>query len=79
MGFRSFLVRPFAQHIARSIERWSADAVSCQQRVFQRLVRDARDTAFGRDHRFADIRSHEDFCRAVPVRAAMKYRSACTP
>ncbi len=68
MGFRSFLVRPFAHSIARSIDRWSADAVRCQEKIFQQLVASARDTAFGRDHHFAEIRSYEDFKQAVPVR-----------
>jgi len=68
MAFRSFLVRPFAHSIARSIDRWSADAVHRQEKTFRNLIASARDTAFGRDHHFADIRTYEDFCEAVPVR-----------
>ena len=68
MGFRSFLVRPFARNIARSIDRWSADAVNCQEKIFRQLVASARDTVFGRDHHFSEIRSYEDFKQAVPVR-----------
>lgn len=68
MGFRSFLVSPFAHHIARSIDRWSARAVECQEKTFRHIVATARDTAFGRDHRFAEIRTYEDFKQAVPVR-----------
>jgi hypothetical protein len=32
------------------------------------LVSQAKDTAFGRDHRFNDIRSYDDFKRLIPVR-----------
>ena len=41
-------------------------AVQAQQ--FEDLIRAARDTKFGRDHGFADIRSHADFVRQVPIR-----------
>ncbi len=68
MGFRSLLIRPFARYISRDIARWSAQAVECQDRIFKELIRKASQTAFGRDHGFADIQSHQDFTRAVPVR-----------
>lgn len=68
MGFRSFLVRPFAHYIARSIDGWSADAVSSQERIMRQIVAAAQHTAFGRDHLFPKIRTYEDFCQAVPVR-----------
>ncbi len=68
MGFRSILTRPLAQIIARSIDRWSANAVHRQEKTLQRLVEQARHTAFGRDHGFSDIRNYEDFKTAVPIR-----------
>ena len=68
MGFRSFLVRPFANGIAASIDRWSADAVGRQEKIFHDLIRRAAGTAFGRDHRFSEIDNYEDFKQAVPIR-----------
>lgn len=68
MGFRSFLIRPFAKSIARGIDRWSADAVSCQEKIMQSLVRDAQGTAFGRDHKFHEINTYDDFKQAIPIR-----------
>jgi hypothetical protein len=68
MAFRSFLVRPFAHYIARSIARWSANAVERQEKTMQHLVKKAADTAFGRDHDFSNIKTYEDFKRAVPIR-----------
>ena len=68
MGFRSAIIRPFAKSIARSIERWSADAVTRQEKIFQNLISRAADTAFGREHHFSGIRTYEDFKIAVPVR-----------
>jgi hypothetical protein len=68
MAFRSFLVRPFAKSIARDIDRWSAQVVDCQEKTRAQLVTRAAHTAFGRDHRFAEIRDYEDFKQAVPIR-----------
>lgn len=68
MGFRSFLIRPFAHNIARSIDRWSSDAIARQEKILYQLVAKARDTAFGRDHHFSEIRSYADFINAVPIR-----------
>ena len=68
MGFRSFLIRPFAQNIARSIDRWSSDAIARQEKILYQLVAKARDTAFGRDHHFSEIRSYADFKSAIPIR-----------
>lgn len=68
MAFRSLLVRPFAQYIARSIARWSANAVERQEKTMQQLVKQAANTAFGRDHDFSNIKTYEDFKRAVPIR-----------
>jgi GH3 auxin-responsive promoter len=68
MGFRSFLIRPFANAIARRIDRWSADAVGQQEKIFKQLLEQAAPTAFGRDHRFSEVRTYADFTRAVPIR-----------
>ncbi len=68
MGFRSTLIRPFAKVIARSIDRWSADALNRQEQVLKNLVTKAAATAFGRDHHFDQIRNYDDFRQAVPIR-----------
>ncbi len=68
MGFRSVLIRPFANMIARSIDRWSSDAIGRQEKILYQLVAKARNTAFGRDHHFSEIRGYEDFKNAVPIR-----------
>ena len=68
MGFRSTLIRPFANGIARSIDHRSANAVARQEQTFQHLIARAAATAFGRDHGFSKIRTYEDFIKAVPVR-----------
>jgi hypothetical protein len=46
----------------------SQDPLATQQRQLLRLVRQARDTRFGRDHGFNRITSVADFQRQVPLR-----------
>jgi hypothetical protein len=68
MGFRAAIIRPFAKNIARSIDRWSAEAVVRQEKIFQNLISRAASTAFGRDHSFLKIKTYDDFRQAVPIR-----------
>lgn len=68
MGFRSFIIRPFAHLVARRIRRMAANAVADQEKIFRQLLSRAGHTAFGRDHRFSEIRDHAGFARAVPIR-----------
>jgi hypothetical protein len=68
MGFRSTLLRPFAHFVARRIRRMASNAVPDQEKIFRQLLARASQTAFGRDHRFPEIKNYADFVQAVPVR-----------
>jgi hypothetical protein len=62
------LSKPLAAWVVGQQRKWSADAVNTQQRVFRQLIDGATHTLFGKDHRFHDVRTYEDFKRYVPVR-----------
>ncbi len=68
MGFKSFLVKPFANKIARDIQRWSSQAIEAQHSVFQSLIAVGKNTAFGKDHHFDNVNSYEAFKANVPIR-----------
>lgn len=68
MGFKSFLLKPFAKKIARDIDRWSADAVRAQRKVYQQLLAKGQHTRFGRDHQLKAEMPYEAFRDQVPVR-----------
>ena len=68
MGFKSLLIKPFAKRIARSIDRWSADAIGAQREVFEQLLMIGSQTAFGKDHHFNKIDRYEAFREHVPIR-----------
>ena len=67
MRLRSTLVRPIAHLVRRRLYHRAALAVELQEEIRRDLVRTARDTAFGRDHDFAGIRTYTDFRTRVPI------------
>ena len=62
-----------SRHLAR-FERALADPQAAQAAVLQRLVAGNRDTVFGREHGFAEVRSAVDWSRRVPVRDYEAFR-----
>lgn len=68
MGIRSVLAKPFAAFIAKETKTWSLNADFYQQKTFQSLIEVGKKTLFGNDHGFAEIQSHDDFKKQVPVR-----------
>jgi hypothetical protein len=68
MGIRSVLSIPLAQFLISHEQKWIADPVSYQKKWLSKLLKSAKNTQFGLDHRFRDIRTYEDFRQAVPVR-----------
>lgn len=65
---RSLLARPFAAYIVAQQKRWIERSEVVQENTFRQLICTAKDTQFGRDHGFADIRTHDDFKKQVPLR-----------
>lgn len=68
MGIKSALAKPLAAWAVMRMNKWKKNAPAAQARVFNKLIRGAKDTHFGRDHGFDSIRSYEDFKRNVPIR-----------
>ncbi len=74
MGIKSALVRPFCHLVARRIDRMAAEAVERQEKIFRHLMQKGQKTSFGREHGLANVRSHADFARAVPIRDYEDFR-----
>lgn len=68
MSIKSFAAKIFAAYIRKKIDKWADDPHRTQERVFKDLIEKARDTQFGKDHDFQNIKSHTDFIAKVPVR-----------
>lgn len=68
MGIKASLSKPFAAIIHAQVKAQHKHAVERQQKVMQQLVTAARETKFGKDHKFSSITSHKDFANQIPVR-----------
>ncbi|MDW8330501.1 MAG: GH3 auxin-responsive promoter family protein [Cyclobacteriaceae bacterium] len=68
MGIRAALAKPFAALVHARTRTWSSKPGPVQNRTLMRIVRQAEQTAFGRDHGFSNIRTYEDFKKQVPIR-----------
>ena len=68
MSLKPFLAKIFARNIYRKTQLWATNPIETQQRVFNDLIHQAKNTQFGIDHHFDQIRTFEDFSKNVPVR-----------
>lgn len=68
MGIKSVLSKPFAAYIMRGVRADVARAQACQQTQMQHLIHAAKNTAFGKEHGFSDIKTHDDFQKQIPLR-----------
>ncbi|RZJ60775.1 MAG: hypothetical protein EOO45_24050, partial [Flavobacterium sp.] len=68
MSIKSFAAKIFAKIIYAQTRKWASTPVQAQQNVFDTLIRVAKDTQFGRDHKFETIKSYSDFAANVPIR-----------
>ena len=67
MSLKPFLAKIFARNIYRKTQLWATNPIETQQRVFNDLIHQAKNTQFGIDHHFDQIRTFEDFSKNVPV------------
>ena len=68
MSLKSFIAKLFAQKIYRKTQLWANNPIVSQQKVFEDLIRQAKNTHFGIDHHFDQIKTFKDFAKNVPVR-----------
>ncbi|POS02963.1 GH3 auxin-responsive promoter [Flavobacterium croceum DSM 17960] len=68
MSVKSFIAKLFAKSIYNETQKWTQKPVETQQKVFQDLIRQAKETQFGKDHQFNKIKTYSDFAKQVPIR-----------
>jgi GH3 auxin-responsive promoter len=68
MKFKSFLAKPFAAYINKTIRKSAANAISSQENIFRDLLKTGSKTIFGQEHGMSDIKSYDDFKKQIPVR-----------
>lgn len=68
MSLKSYLSRLYAESVYRKIRQWSNNPFDTQQKVFENLIKSAKNTQFGKTHRFSQIKTYHDFKKNVPIR-----------
>ena len=68
MKIKSFLARPFASYIYKSIQKGMTTAVADQEAILKELLRIGSKTVFGAEHKLGEVKTYEEFRQAVPVR-----------
>jgi hypothetical protein len=67
MGLKAALSKPFAAIVNSRLNKLRKNAVALQQKTFEYLISQGKDTAFGKAHNFEGIKSYDDFKKNVPV------------
>ncbi len=67
MGLKAVLSKPFAAIVNSQLNKLRKNAVALQQKTFIDLINQAKNTAFGKTHHFAGIKTYVDFKKNVPV------------
>lgn len=67
MGIKSWLAKPLARRVRRSISAWAQDGARAQDNQFRYLVHHLARTAFGKAHGIRPNISRDDFRKQVPV------------
>jgi phenylacetate-coenzyme A ligase PaaK-like adenylate-forming protein len=68
MGLKAILSKVFAAWVNTELNGIRKNAVSLQQKAFDQLIAQAKNTAFGKDHNFDQVKTYEDFKKLVPIR-----------
>src|SRR5262245_12744102 len=66
-GLAGLLIALAARRAALPLERAAADTRGAQEAVLARMMRKNRDTEYGREHGFAEVRNLIEYARRVPV------------
>lgn len=67
MSIKQRIAKRWAKRAVKTTKRWAQNPIKTQERVLLDLVQKAKNTAFGRDHDFANIKSYADFVLRVPI------------
>ncbi len=68
MLLKLFFAKIFAKEIYRKTQVWATNPIETQRKVFEDLIRQAKNTSFGIDHHFNQIKTVADFAKNVPIR-----------
>jgi hypothetical protein len=75
MKIKSFLAKPFASYIYRSIRKEIGSALEDQENILKSLLKTGSKTIFGREHHLETVKTYEEFRAAVPIRDYEQFKT----
>ena len=67
MTIKSFLAKPFAAFVQRTIKAEMSNALADQQKILERLLKVGANTAFGKSIKLKDVNDYQSFKQSVPL------------
>ena len=58
----------FARLVKKRNNKWISNPLKFQEETFNKLLKKAKNTEFGKDHNFSSIKNYKDFQNQVPIR-----------
>ena len=58
----------FARLVKKRNNKWITNPLKFQAETFNKLLKKANNTEFGKDHNFSSIKNYKDFQNQVPIR-----------
>jgi hypothetical protein len=74
MRIKSFLAKPFASYVYKAVKKGMTTAVADQEAILKDLLKNAKDTEFGKQHNFEKINTYDEYKQAVPIRDYEQYK-----
>ncbi|MBL7763795.1 MAG: GH3 auxin-responsive promoter family protein [Chitinophagaceae bacterium] len=68
MKIKSFLAKPFASYVHKTIRKGMVTAVPDQENIFKSLIKTGKVTEFGKDHRLNEVTNYAQYKQAVQIR-----------
>lgn len=67
MALLGFLIKPFANFVAKKNQSDSINALAIQDKILINLLENAKNTVFGKEYQFNKIKNYTDFDAQIPV------------
>lgn len=64
---KAFLAQLFAKYIVKKDQNWMNNPVQTQEKILLQLINKAKNTKFGKDHHFDQIKNYDDFKKNVSI------------
>ena len=66
MSIKQRIAKRWAKRAVKATKKWAQSPIKTQEKFLKELVKTAKNTAFGRDHDYENIKTYSDFASRVP-------------